>query len=888
MPQARDTKYPLYIFISYAHEDEPDCDKLKRQLASLKEENEIKIWNDRKILPGADWNCEINEKLERADIILLLVSDHFIASEYIKGIEIEKAVERGRSGVACVVPIILKPVDYAQMPVGRSGKARLGQFHALPRDAKAIASWPDPDEAWVDVAKQIRRLCGEIRNVREGLKAEAGRTPVGSTRGAHTFGYPQQMSLSPIDEAVWRYAYAFLLLDQLPSGGWGRSLPDWFNAIFRHQATSLIQAQDVRKKGGVALTGMAFWSLTEFLYDQFRVPPPLLQPISQRVREFFKRRIGVGGGIDRQSQHESGVMIHHTLTALISFIECYRASKTVMAYDEANKNADYIITWLNDWRTEPRYFGIYAACVQLRDMIELGFGNNLISPQSQNALISQLDIAIPEIGRELATQSNGSFFHHDHRLKRSDFLLHLPWILTINVDVDGKKYGLSKFNCDLLFPKIQQSLGILVQEVCRQEHRDVPAGEKLLRYYDTADGYRSLTGPGDWGLTAELAALLRKPGIQNLVENSGIQNLVENSGLCERLALMLQSALRDTFQSCDRFAGSFSMTHGVSFSKYLSVLPPGSINQDQLQKLDRDVINTLRDGVTEKSLWELSKIIQNDCGITYSDCEITCNDANVIGKKDLFMSKLEAGEYVPNDTFCPADRWNRLVDQAILSTKAFFDSDLGRQNVEHNSTKLINTFTSRISDFWSAEKADRNHWYIDSSSVQPRALDIGCGDGAYAIKLAHMGFHVDLLDISLQLLNLARKNFQEHGLLKDSTRFFHQNFLDKIDINYRYDVIFVSAVLFHIPRSKLNRVITYFFNLLNSGGLLFVNIKIKDHSLISLDGRFFEYFADHIELRSILEETGFQIEEIVFREKKTNMYEMVMPTSWANFYCLRP
>ena len=46
-------------------------------LAQLRRNKRITVWHDRKILPGQEWDSEIDRKLETASIILLLVSPHF-------------------------------------------------------------------------------------------------------------------------------------------------------------------------------------------------------------------------------------------------------------------------------------------------------------------------------------------------------------------------------------------------------------------------------------------------------------------------------------------------------------------------------------------------------------------------------------------------------------------------------------------------------------------------------------------------------------------------------------------------------------------------------------------------------------------------------------------
>ncbi|MBV9123959.1 MAG: toll/interleukin-1 receptor domain-containing protein, partial [Planctomycetes bacterium] len=82
---------PFKVFISYAHEDRLLCEQLKKQLGPLEHSVEITIWQDQEILPGGSWSKEINDHLDEADLILLLVSADFIASEYCWDKEVRKA-----------------------------------------------------------------------------------------------------------------------------------------------------------------------------------------------------------------------------------------------------------------------------------------------------------------------------------------------------------------------------------------------------------------------------------------------------------------------------------------------------------------------------------------------------------------------------------------------------------------------------------------------------------------------------------------------------------------------------------------------------------------------------------------------------------------------------
>ena len=138
------------VFISYSHKDESYREKLENHLVMLKRRGLISIWHDRKISPGDEWANEIHTALERSEIILLLVSDDFLASDYCYELEMKRALERHDGGDAVVVPIILRPVDWTDTPFSR--------LQALPKDGKPISQWRPKDKAYNDLAASLRHL----------------------------------------------------------------------------------------------------------------------------------------------------------------------------------------------------------------------------------------------------------------------------------------------------------------------------------------------------------------------------------------------------------------------------------------------------------------------------------------------------------------------------------------------------------------------------------------------------------------------------------------------------------------------------------------------------------------------------------------------------------
>src|ERR1041385_2818241 len=102
---------PLRVFLSYSHRDEELFQRFLIHLSQLEREGLIEPWHDRRITPGAEWAGAIDDSLNGADIVILLVSADFLASDYCNDVEMTRAIERSKTENARVVPVILEPCD---------------------------------------------------------------------------------------------------------------------------------------------------------------------------------------------------------------------------------------------------------------------------------------------------------------------------------------------------------------------------------------------------------------------------------------------------------------------------------------------------------------------------------------------------------------------------------------------------------------------------------------------------------------------------------------------------------------------------------------------------------------------------------------------------------
>jgi hypothetical protein len=108
------------VFISYSHRDKELRNELEKHLSNLKRQQIIASWYDGDISPGTEWEPQIMEHLRRAQIILLLVSADFMASDFCYSIEMTQAIARHDANQARVIPNINPPPIRRNIPFERN------------------------------------------------------------------------------------------------------------------------------------------------------------------------------------------------------------------------------------------------------------------------------------------------------------------------------------------------------------------------------------------------------------------------------------------------------------------------------------------------------------------------------------------------------------------------------------------------------------------------------------------------------------------------------------------------------------------------------------------------------------------------------------------------
>jgi TIR domain/AAA ATPase domain len=248
------------IFISYAHADEPEKPSegevqwlsfVRRFLQPAVKNGIFGLWVDRKMMGGADWDPEIEQKLRACDIFILLVSDRSMASEYIVDKEIAIIRERQAKGDdVYFYPLLLTPTP-------DEGLNKVKDKNLRPRDAKPFSSFPYHDrlQHMSDAADEIARIAQQIAERKGALRPSP---PSVRRADVHISGLPEtayerlvgrDADLQRLDDA-WADAKTNIL-SLVAEGGAGKSalVNEWLK---------LLQADIYR--GADAVLGWSFYS----------------------------------------------------------------------------------------------------------------------------------------------------------------------------------------------------------------------------------------------------------------------------------------------------------------------------------------------------------------------------------------------------------------------------------------------------------------------------------------------------------------------------------------------------------------------------------------------------------------------------------------------------
>jgi len=699
--------------------------------------------------------------------------------------------------------------------------------------------------------------------------------------------YSEEDSFAKETAVLWRLAYVFLRLEQLPSGGWARSLPSWYQTFCNNTEESRSRSFGLRQIGGMNLTCLALLNYARTLCTVLNTKPEELlrqwhqgncQPerfqdysgykelskqlgqienqnkICKGICRYIDYRINAEGAIpESQLVRKVDTEVHHTLLGIITLQLAYFLSGQAFEpkiYDDIAKMCSYLeMHGGSVGKNQSRRYEIYCAIVFLEHLLKYQFFTENDARKTYEALQN-----LPEHLNRIREKICDDGVYPplpDVEKGVSTFLLNLPLLTSLS--------GHELLTDDRsLTTKPLQCIEFDEKGLVRCLMRDIEIS--------------------DWGHTAEYWWACSHPW-------SGFSpDQINRYQIQQTLYTQLTNPK------------ALSLTHGISFSYAAGIFKP--LTTEALRQLDNQVNTILASGATERNILSLVTWIYHQ---EYEDFPLFQQDLDkdrvLLEKfprghklfplaseiKNLLISKLQPGNYIPKEESM-SKRWQQEVQLGIKNTKRFFEDDLGEKNAITNGERLFQKKWFHFFNYLGNEAATEHDW----------VFDVGCGSGVHAIEqFLPKGYKVHFFDCSQRILGRLQERLIErrinpsnYEIMKDSIENLSKLYtFNPTKFKKPYRVIFADAVLFHVNKIQVPDILRSFHQMLDKDGFFFTNFKVNDHSLIGIDGRFFEYYTNHSEIQKMLEDVGFQVEDVTMTYKHTSMYDIPYPTHWAHFIC---
>lgn len=256
------------VFIAYARKDKMLKEKLEEHLSNLRYRGLINLWQDGEVQPGDDWEQEIVRNMERASLVLLLISASFMASHYYRSVEMQQALDRYERGAVTIIPVLLRPAMFTDAPFAR--------LQSLPSNGKSITTWRNRDSAFVDVALGIEKAL--LQQLETG-QTKAGESATGQLRSLEDNTFP---AIAAPTLVLFEHLLAFLRMVFLRiSGRQHKAEQTYYQQALKAYEEALVQnpADLVALKGkGLALEALQDYAQALAVFRQWTVQDPQAFP----------------------------------------------------------------------------------------------------------------------------------------------------------------------------------------------------------------------------------------------------------------------------------------------------------------------------------------------------------------------------------------------------------------------------------------------------------------------------------------------------------------------------------------------------------------------------------------------------------------------------------
>lgn len=133
-------------FMCYAPSERAHAETLAHALVSLETAGSLALRWDPEATAGSRFTETVRDRIENADLVLLLMSKAFLGSNFCQD-QMNHAIDRDIH----VVPVVLESCDWMKTPARRPD--------SLPRDGNPLSTWKNPADAYADITEGVAAAC---------------------------------------------------------------------------------------------------------------------------------------------------------------------------------------------------------------------------------------------------------------------------------------------------------------------------------------------------------------------------------------------------------------------------------------------------------------------------------------------------------------------------------------------------------------------------------------------------------------------------------------------------------------------------------------------------------------------------------------------------------
>lgn len=195
---------PPVVFVSYSHRDNPLLDRLLKKMGPFLKDGVVSsiVW-DKDFVAGMDWTEQTNEAIDRADIIIAVVTPNYLASpNCMNEVDYADSIQSMRN--RAIIPLIFENCDWKA--------TALGKYHSIPAHSdRQIGLQTNNNRAW---GKYLSELLETISKIGEQKYQAALQTPINGVYVAPNARNVDKRGLerkSKIEETMELYASEILI-----------------------------------------------------------------------------------------------------------------------------------------------------------------------------------------------------------------------------------------------------------------------------------------------------------------------------------------------------------------------------------------------------------------------------------------------------------------------------------------------------------------------------------------------------------------------------------------------------------------------------------------------------------------------------------------------------